>query len=295
MNPKTPRNLSASVHQRLLNLSRERGDDPNYLFIRYGAERLLYRLSQSPSVGSFILKGAMLFSGWTQAYHRPTKDLDLLGSGDPSPERIEEIFRSLCNTSVEDDGLTFDPESIRIEEIREQDAYGGLRVRLNAHLGNVKIPVQVDIAFGDTVLPDAITIEYPTLLDFPRPKLLAYPPESVVAEKFHGMVFLGMANSRMKDYYDLFIIHQRFSFDVSQLREAIRATFKRRRTPLPTNVPLALSDEFAEDQTKRTQWKAFRERNALRDAPDSLSQIVTELRGFFMPIMEKMEQGLRSP
>ena len=279
------KDVSASVHQKLITISREQAEDPNIVFIRYAVERLLYRLSVSKESTKFILKGAMLFSVWTQAPHRSTRDLDLLGYGEPSSGRIEAFMRSLCSMAVEDDGLTFDDESIRIEEIRESNEYEGLRVRLSAYLGNVRIPVQVDIAFGDVVTPDVVSIEFPTLLDFPKPKLLAYPPESVVAEKFQAMVYLGMVNSRMKDYYDLYILSQRFDFNRIVLTEAIHAIFKRRRTELPKEVPVALSREFAKDDKKKTQWSAFLKRNNIQDAPETLGDVVERLREFLLPLI----------
>lgn len=213
MNGSEPNNVALSVHQRLNNLSRERGEDPNLLLIRYAVERLLYRLSESEFAEKFILKGAMLFSVWTQIPHRTTKDLDLLGLGDPSSDDVRTMFQLFCVISSIKDGLNFISESITIEEIREPNEYNGFRIHLDSYLGNARIPVQIDVAFGDVVFPPTKPVEYPTLLDFPAPRLLVYPPESVIAEKFQAIVYLGIVNSRMKDYFDLYMLCQHFKFD----------------------------------------------------------------------------------
>jgi len=224
-----PANLAASVRQRLLNLSVSRGEDPNLTLTRYALERLLYRLAHSDYNGQFILKGAMLFGLWMESNHRPTRDLDLLGFGEPSNERLTEVFERLCEVEVDPDGLNFDPQSIRVAEIREGQIYMGQRVKLVAFLSTARIPVQVDVGFGDVVTPDAEEIEYPTLLDLPAPTIRAYPPETVIAEKLQAMVALGMQNSRMRDYYDLWIISRQFSFEGAALVAAVQATFNRRR------------------------------------------------------------------
>lgn len=259
-----PANLAASVRQRLLNLSVTRREDPNLTLTRYALERLLYRLAQSEYVGQFILKGAMLFALWTKSEHRPTRDLDLLGFGEASGESLTAVFHELCGVEVEPDGLEFDPDSIRVTEIREGQSYQGQRVKLNARLGNANIPVQVDIGFGDVVTPAAQPIDYPTLLDLPAPRIRAYPPETVVAEKLQALVDLGMQNSRMKDFYDLWSIARQFSFEGQTLVAAVRAAFERRATTLPKTVPTGLSEEFSTDEQKNTQWRAFLERTQLR-------------------------------
>ncbi|MHC5055766.1 MAG: nucleotidyl transferase AbiEii/AbiGii toxin family protein [Planctomycetota bacterium] len=199
---KKPTNIPASVRQRLLNIARERGEPYQLVLTRYALERLLYRIGRSGRGDEFVMKGALLFSVWTNAARRSTKDLDLLGSGEPSPERIREAFREICATEVEDDGLVFDASSVRAEEVRENQVYGGIRVDILARLGKIRIPLQVDVGFGDAVVPEAGELEYPGFLDFPRARVRAYPPEAVVAEKFHAMAVLGMVNSRMKDFYE---------------------------------------------------------------------------------------------
>lgn len=291
MNRTQPANLTASVHQRLLNLSRERNEDFNLLLKRYALERLLYRLSRSEHADQFVLKGAMLFIVWDMHPHRPTRDLDLLGYGDASSERLRQIFQQLCHIDVEPDGLEFDAASIEVDEIRENQEYQGQRVRLAAKLGSARISVQIDIAFGDAVIPEAKEIDYPTLLGSPSPRIQAYPREAVIAEKLQVIVALGMANSRMKDFYDLWFIARQFSFTGSLLTRAIQATFERRQTLIPNTTPLALSDEFATDQNKSVQWKAFLRRSGLNDAGAELPQVIDELRAFLLAPLFAMARG----
>jgi hypothetical protein len=195
--------LAASVRQRLLNRIRSTGEDANLTWSRYAVERLLYRLSVSDHGGEFVLKGAALFAAWMGQPHRPTLDVDLLGFGEVSGERLEAVFREICQVAVEPDGLRYDPGSVRAEPIRGNQEYGGYRVAITAFLGKMRIPVRADVAFGDAVTPPAEEIAYPTLLDLPAPHLRACPRETVVAEKLHAMVVLGIANSRMKDFYDV--------------------------------------------------------------------------------------------
>ena len=279
-----PENLAASVRQKLLNLSVSRGEDPNLVLTRYAMERLLYRLSYSEFAGQFILKGAMLFACWTNTQHRPTRDLDLLGFGEASNERLRDVFEKLCDARVESDGLVFEASSIRVAEIREGREYQGRRVKLVTLLGAARIPVQVDVGFGDIVTPEAREIDYPTLLDLPAPRIRAYPPETVVAEKLEALVSLGMQNSRMKDFYDLWIIGRQFSFEAPTLVRAVRATFERRGTNLPRNAPIGLSEEFVTDEQKITQWNAFMARNQLTESRTDLSEVIGELRRFLLPV-----------
>lgn len=275
--------LSASVRQRLLNISRETGDDPNLVWSRYATERLLYRLSVSEYAGEFMLKGALLFMVWTGRLYRPTVDMDLLGHGDFSGERLADVFRKVCQAGVEPDGLVFDPDTVKVAPIREEQEYGGQRVRLAAFLGRARIPIQVDIGFGDVVIPRARKINYPTLLDFPAPRVRACPRETVVAEKLQAMVVLGIANSRMKDFYDLFVLARDFAFDGATLTRAIKATFKRRKTEIPAETPLALTDEFARDDAKATQWNAFIRKSGLEHGVPDFSRVLSHLRKFLLP------------
>jgi predicted nucleotidyltransferase component of viral defense system len=277
-----PRNLSASVSQRLLNLARQSGEDYQYVLMRYGLERMMFRFSQSNYARQFVVKGAMLLRVWTSEQYRPTKDLDLLAILDLSPEKLIEIFQEVCTLSLQDDGLEFLVNTIRVSEIREDNAYGGLRVTLQARLGKIRIPLQVDVGFGDAVTPEAQPEEFPTLLDFPAPILLAYPRETSIAEKFEAMVNLGLTNSRMKDYYDIWLLSEQFSFDGEILKAAIIATFKRRQTALPREAPVGLSNEFVSDAGKLAQWKAFVLRSRLDSKELSLERVVERVAAFVM-------------
>lgn len=282
---KPPRNVAASVRQRLLNLSKASGVDYNQLLIRYAIERLLYRLSRSRHRNNFVLKGAMLFAIWEGSPHRPTQDLDLLGFGDRSPDRIAAVFRELCEMSVEDDGIEFAANTVGAEEIRTTDEYGGIRVRFTASLGGAIIRVQADVGFGDAITPASPESDYPTLLpNQPAPHLRVYPRETVVAEKLEAITKLGMLNTRFKDYYDLRYVANRFEFDGSVLTAAIAATFERRGTPLPPALPVGLSPAFATDPIKQTQWAAFRRRQPQQNLPD-LPDVVAEITRFVEPPM----------
>jgi len=260
---KSAANLPASVRQRLLNLATERKEDFGLVLTRYGLERFLYRLSVSPHRDSFVLKGALLLQLWTAETYRPTRDLDLLGRG-ISNIGYRKIFSEVCSQKVEDDGLMFLPDTIRVERIRDDEAYEGVRVRVEARLGDVRVPLQIDVGLGDAIVPASEELEYPTLLKFPAPKLHAYSKESVVAEKFEAMVKLGMANSRMKDFYDLWVLARRFEFESGILAAAIQATFETRRTTLPKSSPLALQADFYELPSKQTQWRAFLRKSGLK-------------------------------
>jgi len=273
-------NLAISVHQRLLNKSQELSENFNRLLSRYVQERLLYRLSKSEHAQKFILKGAMLFVAWTGHLHRPTKDLDLLGYGADSVAEITSLFRQICNVTVLADGVVFDPESVQVEDIRDQQVYGGKRVRLIGNLGSAHIPIHIDVGFGDAVTPDATLEKFPTLLDFPPPMIRIYPPETVIAEKLQALIALGIQNSRMKDFFDLWQLARSFNFESDALSTAIRTTFNRRATKLPKEFPIGLSDEFARNTEKNTQWHAFLRRIAFEDDELDLGMIINDLREF---------------
>lgn len=283
MTSRQPRNMAASVRQRLINLSRERGEEYQLVLTRYGLERLLYRLAQSPHAEQFVLKGAALFQLWTGQPHRSTRDLDLLGQGEPSTDRLRQLFQDVCSLTVDDDGLTFLTDAIQAEQIKEDDEYQEIRLRIEARLGNARIPLQIDIGFGDAITPGPQAVTYPTLLDFPAPQLNAYPRETVVAEKFQAMVQLGMANSRMKDFYDVWTLARQFEFEGTALCAAIRATSQRRQTELPATTPLALTPEFSTDRNKAIQWSAFLRKGRLIESPPPLEEVVALLASFLMP------------
>lgn len=265
-----------SVRARLLALAKIRGDDFNVILSRYAIERFLYRLSVSPLSREYCLKGAQLFHLWFDDPHRPTRDADLLGLGS-SDERTVAESMSLVASVETGDGMVFDPDSVTVDAIREETRYGGLRVRVAASLGSAGFPIQIDIGFGDAVVPQPKEERYPTLLpDMPEPRLLVYPRAAVMSEKLEAIVHLGMANSRMKDYYDLFTLCQEGRVDTQSLARAIVATFDRRGTALPEMTPLGLTDEFAGNADKQAQWKGFVNRNVLSAPP--LGEIVEQIR-----------------
>lgn len=272
---KGPRHIGASVRQRLLNLAKARSEPLDLLLTRYTLERLLHRLSLSAYRDRFVLKGAMLLTTWFDEPHRATRDLDLLGFGDPADEALLAVFRDVMSIAV-DDGLSFNTDALAIAPIRENNDYGGSRLRTTATLAGARITVVVDIGFGDAIEHGADLIDLPVLLDLPSPHLRAYPRETVIAEKLHAMVVLGLANSRMKDYFDLWMLLGSFEFDPVRLQQAVRATFERRSTPVPEHVPKGLSEAFASDASKRLQWDAF-VRGLSKGAP-SLEVVVATLR-----------------
>jgi len=280
--PEPRRNLAQSVQHRLLNKARERKEDPNLVLIRYALERLLHRLGRSRHKDRFVLKGAMLFAAWTGQPHRPTRDLDLFGIGDSSDAVLMQVFGEIARTPVEPDGLEFYDRNISISEIREAQDYPGKRIKLPARLGNARLNLQIDIGFGDAVTPEPAEIDYPVLLDLPSPRIRAYPCETVIAEKLQALVAFDWAISRMKDFYDMWMLSKQFSFDGTPLAAAIAATFERRGTAIPKGTPTALTDEFAADRMKKTQWTAFLKGNMLTDVPADLSSVVHDLREFLL-------------
>lgn len=279
-----PTNIVASVRQKLLNIIRETGDDPNYIWTRFAMERLIYRISVSEYSANLILKGALLFLLWRNQTYRPTLDADFSGLIDDSIEITTKIFRRICHIKVEPDGLIFDSGTVTAIPIRQDLEYHGQRVTLSAFLGKARIPLQIDIGFGDVITPKAKRSSFPTLLDFPPPRILTCPKETVIAEKLQAMIMLGIANSRMKDFYDIFVLEKDFAFLGNTLVQAIKATFNRRKTEIPTDIPLALSEEFAHDRVKTAQWNAFLQKNGLTDVPE-FPEILAKLRNFLMPIL----------
>ena len=288
MKERLGKNVAASVRQRLLTLSKDRNEPFDLVLVRYGLERCLYRIGISPFAKNFMLKGALLFLVWGQDDHRPTRDADLLAAGSNDLRQMEETFKKICTIPV-DDGIVFDAGTVRAQEIAEEKAYTGIRLNFVGRLDGAKIPMQFDIGFGDAVTPGPESIEYPALLDFPPPTLRAYPIYTVVAEKFHAMVLLGMQNSRMKDFYDVLAMSRAFEFDGAVLSEAISATFVRRKTPLPEGIPVALTGEFADSPAKKTQWQAFLRRSRPADKL-ALGEAIAEIRRFVMPVVEALNQ-----
>ena len=268
--------LAASVRARLLNIAKAEQTDFNSVLVRYALERFLYRLGQSAHADHFVLKGAMLFNLWYAMPHRPTRDVDLLGFGPSDLQSIALAFREIVNV-VAEDGIVFDAASVRVEEIRKNAGYAGARVIVSAELARARCKTQIDVGFGDAVTPGPVDAVYPVLIaDFAAPQLRTYPVYTVVAEKLHAMVLLGMTNSRLKDYLDLSVLLERERLDPATLATAIAATFTRRGTALPTELPIGLSDEFANDQSRQALWVAFLKKNALPAVP--LTSVVTTLR-----------------
>jgi hypothetical protein len=282
-----PSNVAASVKQRLLNRARERKEDFNLLLTKYGLERILYRIGHSKYKDSFVLKGALLFELWTEQRYRPTRDADFLSKGESNPERYQQIIEEICNLDVEDDGIRFDQSTVKVEKIKENQDYEGLRVTFTGFMEAARLPVQIDIGFGDAITPGPIETDFPTLLQSPAPRLLSYPRETVIAEKFEAMVKLGIANTRMKDFHDLKTLSELFHFESEPLVNAIRRTFERRKTTLPVDEPpIALTEEFYRDATKTAQWNAFNSKNRFYIQPSSLASVTTSIREFIMPLMQ---------
>jgi hypothetical protein len=276
------RNLAASVRARLKQHADATQQDFNLTLTHYGLERLLYRLSVSGHASNFLLKGALLFTFWYDIAHRPTRDADLLGFGPDDVATAVRTFREICLTPAED-GVVFDPDSVKGAIIRKEAGYGGVRIDLQATLDGARIALQVDIGFGDAVTPAPEAISYPVLLeDFPAPQLRAYPKYTVVAEKFHAMCLLGLTNTRLKDYFDLWVLLDDPALEPPAMRRAIEATFERRKMALPTTMPVGLTDTFGGDAAKQTQWKAFLKKHQL--APIVLGEVVNRLRGTFRDV-----------
>lgn len=291
MSVSSDRASAAEIRRLLARYARSRGEDFQIILIRYALERLLYRICRSAHSAKFVLKGAMLFRVWTDQPHRPTRDLDLLGWGSSEVSVLEAIFRDVCTAVVEDDGLTFLSDTVIAEEIRETQEYGGVRISMQARLVTARIPIQVDIGFGDCITPEAADITYPTMLELPAPVLLAYPRETVVAEKLEAIVRLGMINSRMKDFYDLWVISQSFRFDGDLLTAAVEATFRRRGTELPGDIPIALTPVFCGDKLKQQQWAGFLNKGAVVYPPRDLDTVVAVLHDFLMPCVMAAAEG----
>jgi len=280
---KDMKNIGASVRARLLTIAKEQGQTFNFILNRYAIERLLYRLSRSQYADRFVLKGATLLMTWFDEPFRGTQDLDLLGYGDPDPDAVLALFRDIL-TIDDQDGVHFDVEAARIDRIREEVEYGGVRIRTIAEIGGAQVPVSVDIGFGDATEPGAEDLDFPVMLEMPAPKLRGYARETVIAEKFQAMVALGHANTRLKDYYDIWILSRSFTFEDGRLPQAIAATFVRRGTPIPMYLPDALTPTFAADDRRQQQWQVFIAGVALD--PGSLSDVVESIASFIMPQVE---------
>jgi predicted nucleotidyltransferase component of viral defense system len=278
------KDIGASVRQRLLNQAHEQGRPFQELLQYFVMERFLYRLSKSQFREAFILKGALLLTAWRAPKSRPTMDIDLMGRIDNSLEHIRVAVEEICGLAVEQDGVEFSEETIEIQRIKEDAEYEGARVRLTATVAKARLVVQIDIGFGDSIVPRPTKIEYPVLLEFPVPQLLAYPRETVVAEKLEAITVLGVLNSRMKDYFDLMLLSELYEFDGAVLHRAVRATFKRRSTEVEP-MPIGLTDDFALVPGKAAQWKAFLRRSRFGTDYANLDDIIRIVRGFAGPVL----------
>ena len=287
------RNVAASVRGRLLDRARETNKDFNLVLTRYAIERLLYRISISTHSDNFLLKGALLFDLWFEIPHRPTRDIDFLGFGSTELPDIENVFKDICTHEV-DDGVIFFADSVRVTEIRTDANYSGARVMLLSMIDKARCQIQIDIGSGDAVTPGPENAEYPVMLEeFEAPKLRVYPRYTVIAEKFEALTVLGIANSRMKDYYDLWTLLRFSDFEGDVLRKAVRDTFAARKTKFPREVPFGLTEAFAQDAQKNIQWQAFLRKNQL-DAP-TLKEIIETLSLFLQPIIEANSENSERP
>lgn len=283
--------LPHSVLTRLVRHAHAFAIDPNVVLARYAAERFLYRLSRSPHGERFVLKGALVLLVWLGEAIRPTRDADLLGFGELDAESLRNTFASVCAQRVEPDGLTFDVASLRVAPIRWDDAYGGQRITLVAHLGAARLRVQVDVGIGDAVVPEPQWIDYPSMLDLPRPRLRAYQPETAIAEKVHAMVELGSKNSRMRDFFDVHALAARKSFDGAVLSAAIAATFVRRHDAVPRALPLAMTRDFAAIEGKTAQWRGFVRRLPDSAMPPDLESVLGSVAAFAGPALLAVGRG----
>jgi hypothetical protein len=289
------RNLPASVAARLLNRAKQTGDVYQVLLTRFCFERFLHRLGESGVKDRFVLKGAMLLRLWSDQPYRATRDLDLLRRGDGSFDAIRSDIEAVCSVEVEPDGIVFDSTALRIEAIRINAEYAGARVFLPARCGTARLNLQIDMGVGDSVWPPARLCAYPALLDFAPPRILAYPPEAVIAEKLEAMIVLGDRNSRIKDFFDLQYLASRFEFDRVTLAEAVRRTFARRETPIPTEDPIGLTRVYWENPSRVPQVRAFSRRTGMTVGPDPGNEILTVLRPFLLPILSDLRQAAATP
>ena len=277
-----------SVHQKLLNKARQEGRPFNELLQYYAMEKFLLRMSKSDYTEQFVLKGALMLRAEGIGESRPTRDIDLHSDHGKEIEELEKMVSDCCRVEVEEDGLQFDPESVEGEEIRDQQAYQGARLKVRGTLGTAKILIQIDIGFGDAIVPEPLWIEYPVILEGESPKLKGYTLESAIAEKFETMGSLDMANSRMKDFYDIYFLITHRKFDKSNIQRAIEETFKRRKTKLPDEKPVAFTEDFFADEDKLKQWKAFKQKLPVEERSLDFEIVMDEIDRFIWPIVEQI-------
>ncbi len=287
MTDKPETNIAHSVKQRLLDEARRTDRLYNEIEQYYAMERFLYRLSRSEHRDKFVLKGALLFTVWHSRRFRATRDIDLLGRLDNSPTGIAKVFGHVCSQDTPDDGLLFNPSSVTTVAIAGDADYQGVRVNVDGRLDTSRIRIQIDIGFSDVVVPSPTEVDYPTILDFPPPRLKAYSRESVVAEKLEAMVSLGEANSRMKDFADLWFLASHFNFDGEILAKAISSTFTQRQAAIQIQ-PIALSPDFAQIKPMQTRWQAFFRRSSPGDVPADFAEVVDGIARFLLPILSHL-------
>jgi hypothetical protein len=257
MTRKPVSNLAESIRQKLLNQSKGGNEDFQLVLNRYFRERFLFRLGESRFRNRYLLKGAALLVLWEKNPYRSTMDLDLLRMDSSSMDSMESEFREICSQEALEDGVYFDPESISLETIRSEQEYMGLRAHVTASLGKIRTRMQIDVGNGDAVWPTAKDTEYPVILNMPSPNILSYAPETVIAEKFEAMVVHGIANSRIKDFFDITRLAGLMRFRGQDICEAISRTFAKRKTPIPDVLPVGLEPEYWDWQGREQQVKAF--------------------------------------
>lgn len=285
-----PKNIIASIHQRLLNASRQTGRRFNDLVMYYAVERYLYRLSQSAYRDRVVLKGGLMLNVWRTPVTRITRDIDLLGRLSNEPQAIADVVRAICSVGVQDDGIVFDPDTISTNPIAEDADYEGVRAQFRGHFGKMPLAMQIDFGFSDVITPAPTEITYPTLLDHPPAHLLAYNRETAVAEKFQAMVKLGELNSRMRDFFDVWALSQGFAFEERLLADAIQSTFVRRGTKLEQQ-PACFGETFAATPEKIQQWKGFLKTAQVSQAPAELPEAIDSIKQFIIPVVEAIASG----
>lgn len=283
---KEVKDIEASINARLKNKARETNRPFAEVMQYYGMERFLYRFSKTKYADKFILKGALLFAVWQIPDRRTTLDIDFLARFDNEVATIEKVMKNACGTSVDPDGLIFDPQTVKGMKIKEDADYEGVRVKFIGFLDRAEIPMQIDVGFGDIVYPKTMIIDYPVILDFPKPHLNGYPQESVISEKFEAMIKLGLLNSRMKDFYDIWLMTRQFEFKGANIANAIKKTFNNRKTDIPNKKPLFADEIYDEKSDRQMLWGAFLKKGDIQHAPETLSATAKEIECFLVePIM----------
>ncbi len=292
-NSKPFKNIAASVRARLLNLSREKGRPFQEVLEYYAIERFLYRLCQSPYHDRFTLKGALMFYTWNIDSYRPTVDIDLLGATENSPEHLESIVREVCQLVNEEDGIQFHADNILSQKTQIDSEYNGVRLEFQATLDSAKARMKIDIGFGDIVTPDATDVHYPVLLEMDHPVIRGYPPETVIAEKLQTFMKHGLTNSRMKDFYDIWVLAMQFDFEGNILKQAVQSTFKTRASPLDAKTFRDLVRDLAEDDFMQSRWNAFLKKRRLPVSPPGFPELIRFIAAFIEPIMspEKSDEN----